>query len=470
MTTSTQPAEIRSPRVKVQTSVGTVTDGASVSAQLRDFARATGQVYPTPKEDTPSIPYKEIAQVLGSAQTRALQLDNARMRITITGGGDDLVFQGFEVQPSMTVGVGYFSPGIAGLHAASLVTRLDFSLYAGSLSHLEDVQVKDIVKAMREIIRRQVEYWRSKVYPTLDKADKETARQLHENNTGPLRIIDRILANSAPHSIDGLEALAKQLPMIRLHIIGMVVEYLSSDAMDSWTGFRELLTMFGLVYAPDIGDSNACGRVISIKAQLQKPTTRTKLDGLTFNPALALPELPITHVLVSKVPMPAVYRAHDNDLLVPNKINRVNIRYPKDRITGRAFRAPVPAYLSPVFMGLGQRASLGAGMLPGQARDGQEKLRQLVVKSTDVIHSFLEGYAKSVFEGVQLQNSTAFLSLPLSADWKVGDAYEVGIQGASLFVGLLAAVSHTVSGKSGAPSASTQLSFSHVQWGNFRLV
>ena len=466
---SSTPAEQRSARGKFTTAAGSLADSGTLSAALNDFARASAQIFPATTSDAAQIPYGKLATSMGEAQARSASPESAKFDARISSGEDEAEFIGYETQPQLQVAVGFFGPQVTGCHATGLILRLDFSLYAVSLSHLTNIPVTNIVETIRQVVRRLVTYWREKVYPTFTEKEKADVLKVHERNMAPLKILDSILAASDPHEVQGLDKLVKAVPMVYHTVISMIVNKLSQPNGNFWASFLSLTSSFGLVYAPELGGADQNGSLVSIRTALKDATDREDLDGVSFQGSIQTPEVPITHVLVSKVPSPAFYRAHDDNKLLPTQVTRTSIRYPSDQDTGKAYYAPVPEFLAPVFQSIGREMTIGNSLIPGKARDGQEKLKMLFIGQIDAVHEFLKGYARSVFHAVQLQGSVTNMAVPLSLDWEVGKAYRVGIAGEPMFIGVLASTSHTVASRQGSPVASTQLSFSHVQWGSYRV-
>lgn len=293
---------------------------------------------------------------------------------------------------------------------------------------------------------------------------------IHEQNTEPLQILDRILGASDELEMDSLELLSQKVKQVHNRINSWIVEKLNSGAGDFWSNFISLLTDFGLIYAPAFGGVEDNGRLINLKAAFDAAKTRTDVAGLNFTQSMQLPEVPVGYVMISRVPASGPLRSYaENINLIPGQIIQNSVSYPPGKSDGRAHVVNMPPFLSSVFMNLGQQTDFGRTLQPGQSRKAMEDLTTLVQTQTDALRAFLTQYAKQVLHLVQLQGSTASLACVLDLSFEVGTAYEIGVSGDVLFRGLLASVQHSVSSNDRGPDATTRLSFSHVQWGGFRL-
>lgn len=466
---SNNPVQLKSVRATFRTGGVSVTDGGTLSSALGDFARASAVIYPGDTSGTAQLPFEQIAAIMGEAQRNVLNLESAAFEGGISGDSE-VTFEGFAVQPVLQASAGFFGPVVHAVHATALVQRLDFSMYLDDSLHMDDVEVGDIVETMRQVLQRTVRYWLTAVFPSLTDAEKGTALRMHEQNVRPLQVLDSILGASEKHEIEGLAELLNTVAIVRHEIIRHIQRSLSVSVGSFWPAFTQLCRGFGLVYAPVIGDQDSNGRLINVRKELEAAAD-LDADGTSFQPSLARPEMPVSYVIIPKVPAPVNFRAAEpSSRVLPNQVTRTNIRYPANQVTGKGYAAAVPEFLSPVFQLITSGYS-GYGRTASSERFRSElaRLRQLTQESTDAIHKFLEGYARSIFHAIQLQDSTASLSTPLNLSVETGKAYTVSIRGTALFKGLLAQVSHSVSCRVGSPAASSSLGFSHVQWGSFRV-
>ena len=456
------------PKATFSTSAGSTTDSGFMSAQLNDMARAGAYIYPGNAADNAAIPYSELAAIMAAAQKASRDMSGAAFAANLDGGDDaNLNFTGVETAPVLQLSEASVGPLISAVHATARVHRLDFSLYtSGGVPDMRNIDLSNVVMALRTVFQTTVRHWIREVLPDMTAAEQEEANTIHEANTAPLQIVDRILANSPAYSIPGLQSVAKEVPMVREHFINLLLSGLNSSDGEFWGTFLGLVQELGLIYAPEFGGEEANGRLISVENTLSSAKARLDVDGLQLRSQLQRPEVAIGKVLIPKVPMSGLPRSKDKKITLPSQATRVSITYPAGAPKGRVVTLPLPPFISPVFQslaGLWQKPSVS--LMPSSVRASQDRAKQLALRQQEAVHDFLRGYAKVMFGRLQLQGSSAGLAVPLSFDWQVGQAYEVGVRGTRMFKGILASISHNISSK-GNGSAITELAFSHVLWGS----
>ncbi len=454
------------PKARFSTSSGSVTDSGFLSAALNDMARAGCYVYPGAVGGAAEVPYKELASILGAGQKASLA-----GKVTFTakldvGEGSSLNYSGMEVSPTVQIGVANVGPLMNSLHATSKIHRLDFSLYTlGGGPDLRDIGMSNVVQTLRDLLQLTVRHWLKHKLPDMTANEQKEARALHESNTEPLQILDRILSNSRAHKIDGLEEAAKSVSMIRMHFLNFLLSGFNSSQGEFWGGFLGVCRDVGLLYAPVFGGEEDNGSLIAVEESMRQSTDRTDLSVVHWRGTPGLPDVPVGKVIIPKVPMSNLSRGAQTRQILPSQATRTSITYPEGQTQGRILALPLPPYLSPVFQSLaGSWNALGRTVDGSSIRENMSRMRTLAQEQQEAVHKFLRGYAKNMFHLMKLQGSQASIQVPLSFDWEVGKAYKVGVRGVALFEGLLASINHAVSSK-GQGTASTDLTFSHVLWG-----
>lgn len=461
------PTKLVQPQVKFSTSAGSTSDSGFFSAALNDLARVGCYIYPGDTSGVAEVPFKEIASILAASQSsaRSSRLSFSASLATDADGG--ISFSGVEVSPTVQMGVANVGPMLNAVHATGRIHALDFSLYTmGGNPDLRSVTLTDIVKAIRDTLQITVRYWLKNVLPGMTPASaQKEAAALHADNTEPLQILDRILANSAAYKIPGLEEAAKAVPMIKTHFLNFLLDGFNSSQGEFWGGFLGMCQSLGLLYAPSFGDAEANGSLISVESSLQAAESRTDLSVIGWRGSPGLPEVPIARVMIPKVPMSNLGRSEQTRKLLPSQATRTSITYPEGDTKGRVLSLQVPPYLSPVFQSLaGSWSAAGRNVNGASVRENMSRMRAMAQAQQEAIHQFLRGYAQNMFKAMKLQGSQVGLQVPLSFDWEVGKSYQVGIRGVPVFKGLLASVNHAISSK-GSGTAQTDLAFNHVLWG-----
>lgn len=464
-------ATLRRAKATFTSSGGATGDTVTLSAALNDFARAQATVYP-PASGTAEIPYSAIASMMGKIQTRAVGAQASGFTAKITSDSDSISFSGVETGPSFTVAPGAFTPGISAIHAASRLHELDMSMYpAPDISVYAAVKDADVIVRLRLLIRALVDSWRRHVFPTLTKADGAAALKVHQANVIPLQILDAILEASPERVIPEFQAVQAAMESIDGTYNTWMMSTLQVEAGGFVQAFfLDLLKNLGLLYVPSISDDSAYGKLISVEQAFATAEERSNCDGVTFQPQLQVQEVPVTRVVIAQIPTSGLYSAYVTEgKAMPGQTAPGTVQYPADVQLGARMVIPPPPFLSYVFQNLkGGIGGYGAKLPAGQARQAIEETNELVQLQTDAVRLFLQAHARNLFGLVHLQGSHAGMTVPLDVSWQVGKAYKVGIKGSSMFLGLLQAVSHTVSSNAGGAQAFTQLQFSYVQWGAFR--
>lgn len=463
-----KPAQYRQASASFTAGGSSLSDGGTLAASLNDFARVSAQIFPS-SGGSADVPYAQMASALGSAQQRSMAQSAASFSAAMSGDDGDLKFEGHEVAPSLQASTGQFSPVVNGVHHTSLIQRLNMALYLSETYVIENITEASIPARINAIIHAIVTNWREVFFPRMTSADQAVAAKLHQLNTEPLQILDRILASSPDHRIDGLDTLAKQAPLVHQSVNNWIVRSLTSSNENFWENFLGLCQSFGLIYAPAIGTSEENGQLIGVKEAFDNAGSKLDLPPFQLQQTLDIPEVPITYVLIPRVSSGQLRGYLDKSDLVPGQTVQAIVRYPADRFDGRGYVMAPPSFLANVFQSLDQAAGWGSTMLPGQQRNGLQKQASDVEKSTQALQAFLTGLAKRTLQLLQIQSVTCNLQLPLDLSWEVGKAYEVGMGGTRLFRGLLASCQHAVSSTPQSPQAFTRLAFSHVQWGGFRI-
>lgn len=462
------PAKYRSASASFTSGGSSLSDGGTLASSLKDFARATAQIFPS-NGGSADIPYAEMAAALGQSQQRSMSQASASLKASMTSDDGELSFEGHDTAPAFQASTGQFSPVVNGVHHTSLIQRLNMVLYLSRSEVIQNIQDESIPARINSIVHAIVTNWREKFYPRMTKSNQAIALPLHQLNTEPLQILDRILSNSASHVIDGLSELAKQAPLVHQSVNNWILRSLTGSNENFWENFMDLCQSFGLIYAPQIGTAEENGKLIGIKEAFAGAESKLDLPPFQIQQTLSIPEVPITHVLIPRVSSGQLRGYLSDSDLIPGQTVQATVRYPADRFDGRGYVMAPPSFLANVFQSLDKAAGWGSNMLPGQHRNGLQKQASDTEKSTQALQAFLTGLAKSTLQLIQIQGVTCSLQLPLDLSWETGKAYEVGLGGTRLFRGLLASCQHSVSSSPQAPQAFTRLAFSHVQWGGFKI-
>lgn len=464
------PAQKRTATGSFAASGGSVSDYGTLMAGLNDFARASAQIYPSPPSTsaTADIPYSKIASMLGQVQTRSMSQSKPAFNGSISTDSSTVTLTGHETGPSFAISPGSFNPGVNGVHYTALIQRLNMVLYIGSTSVIQDIKEPDIPKRILAIVQAVVRNWLTKVYPDMASSDKDVASQIHEMNTEPLQILQRILGSSTSHEIDGLAALAKSAPAVHQSINNWIYRSLTGSGDNFWGSFLTLAQSFGMIYAPDFGTSTQNGRLIGIREAFAAAEEKLECSSVQWSNTLERPDTPITHVVVPRVSSGHLRGYVENSKLMPGQTVQAFVRYPSGKYDGRGHIMSVPPFLGTVFQNVAASAAWGEAMQPGQLRDSIQKQADNVATSVEALRAFLTGLARRTLNLLQVQGVTANLQLPLDPSWQVGKAYTVGLEGQKLFTGLLAQCQHSVASSEGSPQAFTKLAFNHVQWGEYK--
>ena len=455
------------PISKFNTSAGSVSDSGFLSAALNDMARAGAYIYPGASASNAEVPYAALASIMAQAQTASRNMGGAKFSAQLDDGlNGNLEFTGIETAPSLQLGTHNVGPLISAVHSTAIVHKLDFSLYtSGGAPDMRDVDVSNAVGALQQVMQGTVRHWIRNVLPDLTAAEQEEAVAIHEANTEPLRVVDRILSNSDELKIPGLVEVVEAVPMVKFHFLNMLLGGLNSSDGEFWRTFLGLLGELGLIYAPAFGGAEENGRLIVVETQLSEAASRTNIDGLQLRSQWSAPDSPVGKVMLPKVPMSGLPRGKDKNTTLPSQATRTSISYPPGAPKGRVVALPLPPFISPVFQSLaGLWQAQSKSMVPASIRASQDRAKSLALQQQNAVHDFLRGYAKTMYGRLQLSLSAAGIAVPMSFDWEVGKAYEVGVRGTKMFKGILASVTHNVSSK-GNGSALTELAFSHVLWG-----
>lgn len=466
---SNQPAQQVNPTAKFNTSAGSVSDAGFFSAALNDMARASAYIHPSSSGGSVSaVPYAAIAGIMAAAQNSARSA-TARFKASSDDGLDGSInFEGFEVMPAVQVGVAAVGPLINAVHATAKLHRLDFSLYTNSsTAELKEIELSDVVAALREVLQRTVRHWISNVLPDLPAGSRAEAEKIHQANTEPLQIVDRILKASSPVAIPGLVEAANAVRMVKFHFINMLLAGLNSSEGEFWPGFLDLAQTLGLLYAPEFGSADKNGKFVSVEAALDQAEDRSDVDGLQFQSQLGLPEVPVGRVLIPRIPGASLGRGEERKNTLPSQATRTSIVYPAGDPVGRTALLSPPPFISPVYQSMAGLWSAPSGALGASSiRENMSRQQKIASTQQRAIHDFLRGYAELMFKRMKLQSSSAAFSMPLSYGWNVGTAYKVGVGGTPLFTGLLESVNHSIGSRGGTGTASTELAFSNVLWGS----
>jgi hypothetical protein len=462
-------AKVIQPQGSFTSSQGSAAASGAISAELDEFAAATAEIFPRASGSS-TIPYDKLAQMLGTAQTRSLQQANGQFTGSISGGSSGAVsFAGFEVLPALQLATGYFGPTVQALHQTAVIQRLNMLLYITSMPDLGQISEPDIPTRIQTIVKAIVDRWRTVTYPSMTSFDQQVAIAIHEANTPGLQALYNILGNSDDFTIDGLEALAEQVPMVNQKINDFIFQTLCDSKDNFWPSFLFLIQSFGMRYAPAFGDASEVGRLIGIQEAFDAVEDKTDLSMLQLSETLQEPVAPITHVVIPKLPTAGPHRAYtqQNSNLLPGQAVAAMVRYPSGQYTGRGHILQPPPWLSVVFQSLSTTAVLGNTLQEGQIHSTIEQLTTQTAAAMQAFKTFLTGMAKRVFHLLALQNAMATVTLPFDGSWEVGTAYKVGLNGTSLFTGLCASVRHSTSSHQSSPQHFTTVGFSHVQWSGF---
>lgn len=471
---SVPSARKRDASASFATSAGSSGDGGAISGQLNDFARAYAQVYPGDTSGTADVPYGAIANQLGQLQANCFNQSNSKFKASINDGGGSITFEGFEVEPNIQISTGNFSPQIQAVHSTALIQRLNMSLYAKSVPDLGNIKDEDIIKRISDVLKLLVSNWRLNFYPSgYNETEKAVADEIHSQNIVPLQILQNILTSSRSFKMAGLATVAAKLESINVAINNWIIECLTDSADNFWSSFLTLIQSFGLLYAPSWGAGKSNGFLFSPRDAFAALQSKGDIDGLSFQPTLRLPEVPITYVIMTGLPFNGPNRTYaSNSKLLPGQMVPSTLKYPQGQNTGRAYMVPQPPFVTGSLSSLGslnRPVTYGANMEPGKAVDIAKALAQNFITQTDALRTFLLDYLRNTLHTLQLQGSSVSIMTALDTSWTPGKAYEVSMGGQVLFRGILASAVHNISSSPDSPQASSSLGFSYVQWGGFRL-
>lgn len=453
-------------RASVNAAGTRVSGDLTLSCALNSYAQASASVYPGDTSGAATVPVSAVATLMGGAQLRALLQSEAAFTASLSVDGESLDFVGYEMQPGCQAGVGSFNPRIAAQHSTSMLSRLQMSLYSSNLNTpLDEVTSTSIPERILLIVQRLVRDWIKYGYPTLSQKDKELAMRIHEANTEPLQVLERILSTSPAFVLPELTKLLDLSPAWHHALNQWIAGSLLVGVGDFFGAFTALLEQMGLMYAPAFGKADASGRVIGLRDALAGGQERSVQDTAQLSMPPIPPASQIARVVIEKIPTQGLLRGVQvpESSQLPGQASPTSVVYPTTNRIGRSLVMNPPAFLSPVFSNM-QGGSSGFALKPGTARERLEELTAKTVAMTDALRAYLLAVAKNVYAMTALQGSQAGIVMPLDLTWEVGNNYTVSGQG-RWFTGLLSQVTHQIS--SNSSSAQTTLQFSHVQWNGF---
>jgi hypothetical protein len=453
---------------------GSTADAGSIQASLNDFARASASFYPGGNSGTRDVPLSAMAAAFGQAQMRSNNQSGAEFKGTITSEGT-ATFVGFETGPAMSVAVGSFSPMFNAVHATAQLQSLDMSIYASTAldaNGMERLATPSIPARASILLTALVRAWISSTYKNMDDEEaKAQVSQVHTANLKALVILKSILDASDNVEIEGLAALAAKVKTVNRALNGFIL-YMLTDT-NAGSGYLDnvikLANEFGMIYAPQIGGASENGRLISVKKAFSSPKD-IQTGFLTFSGDVRPPDVPYTHVLIPNVPASGLSRSYGDKTktMIGGQIQHGIVKYPDGAVTGRAYVASPPRYLTGVFSNMKGPYSYGKQIAPNKARSGVQEQEKLITGQLDVVRTFIKGYAREIFSAIHMQGESVSVGMVLTPTMQVGTVYRVSVadQGA-LFTGLLAYVTHSVNSSPNASGAYTQAQFSHVRWNGY---
>lgn len=457
---------VRRFTVSTNSSIARRTSSLTLEASLNNYASCSAAVHIGDTSGAAEPPLAKVASLMGASQRSAYSESKASLQASLSADGGSVEFTGFETMPFSNVSVGAFQPAIAGVHATSVLDRLQMDLYSDAPgAAIDTIQTPNLPERILGIVKAVVKDWIKSTYPALSDDDKKLASQIHETNTPALKILESILNASPEFEVPELSLLLDQAEAWHDAINQWILRGMLAPYGGFFGALNGLAGGFGMVYCPSFGGESANGFLQNVGAALDAPVSRTSISGLRIQGAGQQPGVvPVTRVVIERVPFNGQLASHrpDSGSLIPGQVATTSIVYPPQVKTGRALVVEPPAFMAAMVSNA--RGAAGASIVAGNARQRVAQITERTETMNRAIRAYLTSVARNVFRMECLRSSTASVTLPLSLDWQPGKAYEIGVNG-PLFTGLLSHVQHAVS--SDNASASTTLQFSHVQWSGF---
>lgn len=423
-----------------------------------------------------------LIEKVAEAQTAMFAEPTKNEIIIEDGGGNFVVFQGYDTGPHHDIMFGGVNNGKSLVHRCARLLFLNTSIYISPAAEpgqtlqptAAALQVLDAAKnpcdALKIVLEKIIKDFLSITGGQESTLENQIRKKIHEDN---LKILNEewypILDASTESGIPAWESAMASLP-IRLQIYTKINSVYLGGTSDFSSIMATFESLFQMKFVPGHMGTTP-GKFIPASAMLSDAEEKeVNIVSLSMNPgprkflaptAVAIKGLPPT----KKPPTgAAVPLAGPGMITWPDPLPDA----------GQTLVMQMPSWLpSSMFPNYivkgGKNLDFNANFEEIKGIEAQKLLGAFLVKK------ICSDIARLTYNDVSLQDAFASVTCPLDVSWQLGKRYAVkqpstnSDGGSILFSGFLRAVQHRVSSSPSKAEASTQLTFSHVEATGFTL-
>lgn len=461
-------------------SLGAGVDRASIRAGINGFPSCEVNFHVRSKggDAGEALSSDEVSALAGYQRSMFSDQSDPDMKVNMTDGkGGKLSFAGFTAAPSLSNNQSKMGVSVTAVHASSAVDALKMDIYThnydtGSKKPSTSASIAERIKDQTE---RLISLWEFNMSQK-GEVERDLVKQIHSQNEPYIELWKKILKNSTETT--NSEPFGKLsdngLRPFNLSINNWICYTLLGNRPSFLQTMLALNSGFQMFYAPDIGDG--VGQLRLMEKAFDKPKNKIVVIRDIDISLGQRSVLPIGQVLVTGLGNIDFVANAEKIAGIPPRVpgNRLSIfaKYPETGSKGFS-SVPLPPYLPNPVIG-----SINRGLIGGPGSERRTSLTaphfaKWVATMKDFLkgpmHDLCTSYAKNVYYDLALAGSQAQIVTELDFGWKIGDYYSVsGAQG-NLFKGVLIGIRHDMMSLQSSPTASTSLSFSHVQMDGFSI-
>lgn len=431
----------------------------------------------------------DVMATLGDKQQKVLKEDRSspdsqfELKVKSDSGGDKLhiKFNAYTQSPFIGYSPYNVALGASLLDEYAVIDTARFGIYDSVFRDstqvkrvgpsLEDCayDIPQLIVRIAEEMIKQADRMRSWTDPNLSEADKKAKQMQHQlNKEYVLPKLKEIFGRSHLDELkDSISKLANRT-QIDMNICETITRHLNGNTGSFITTIANLCDEFQAVFTPQLNWPEV-QYVIKSKAEVMNEATPIQLpiQSLSATVASDAGVFPGKYA-VCELPLPA-----STQLGQPS--NSVMV-HPADNMTPGASAYPVaaPSWLGLVSIpvqtekdGAPTRKDEGFSSHQEAADKTKESYKKVGQDTTDILKNWVETFYKWTALGA----CTCIVSCPMNVQVEPGKRYEVqNMNGDTLFKGYAYHVMYSIKTGSGSSnSATVNISFSHVEFGNFKL-